>query len=545
MFSKISHFPVIILVFISATLSAQPVAYITDSYLYQPTTWVSDTIYVIQVPVTVMPGSSLTICPGTKVLFDTSAQGYLTGLRVAHGGKIYADGSAAPIVFTSARTNPQPGDWLGVRLFGHAPDWCEYTVWGPNSHCLDLVVVQDTLDHFGEGSPNDTSGIFRFVRIEYAGGSQPGTSPAGRALLMAGIGYGTRIDHIEVYKSDHIGFDIVGGTVGCKYLIANQCDNSDFRFEQGYQGNLQFLYSLRDPKVCNAFTNAINFGILGDSFFLKPILSNLTVAGPIGSGIASGYNRLIRLSYGTQAGLFNSVLCGKYPTGVYYDGSSSPQNYLLGDSIEIKNTLLAGPVTPLRQGILVPPMLLENWFSNPSFSNHITADPNFAGLLDPFNLTAPNPLPAPGAWVWDKASFSSSPRLADPFFEKVNFIGAFGPVDWTYPWASWHHWTPGPVSCLTQDSVFGTVVLLVLSQPASDQAFLLVNFPQNMNPDIFSVQVMNTDLQAQSVHVPYQFEETPTGFQLELDVRGLPNGTYIVSIEGEGFSASGRLTVQH
>jgi hypothetical protein len=533
-----------ILSLIAATLSAQPVTYITDSYLYQPTTWVSDTTYVLQTVVTVMPGSSLTICPGTKVLFDTTAQGYLTGLRVARGGKIYADGSVAPIVFTSARANPQPGDWLGVRLFGHAPDWCAYTG-GPISFCIDFEVWQDTLDHFGGERPNDTSGVFRFVRIEYAGGAQPGTTSAGRALLIAGIGSGTRIDHIEVYKSDFVGYDFQGGTVGCKYLIANQCNNSDFRFGRGYQGNLQFLYSLRDPHVCNTFTNAFNFAILGDSFFVKPILSNITVAGPVGSTIASGYNRLIRLYFGTQVGLFNSVLCGKYPTGVYYDGSSSPQDYLLGDSIEIKNTLLAGPVTPLRQGIQVPPMLLENWFLTPSFSNHITSDPYFAGLLDPFNLTAPNPLPAPGAWVWNKSSFSSSPRLSDPFFEKVNFIGAFGSTDWTYPWATWHHWTTGPVSCLsgTQDSGISPVFLRVFPQPASDRVVVKGNFPKNMNPMTCTVQL--TDLLGRPADIPHRLEYVPEGLQLELDIRTLFNGMYVIRIQGEGFRGSGKLFVVH
>jgi len=56
-------------------------------------------------------------------------------------------------------------------------------------------------------------------------------------------------------------------------------------------------------------------------------------------------------------------------------------------------------------------------------------------VTNPFNLTAPNFLPASGSPLLSGASFTNS-RLTDSFFNTVTYRGAFGVTDWTSGWCN-------------------------------------------------------------------------------------------------------------
>ncbi len=69
------------------------------------TVWTSDYIYNVTSNVSVSQGKTLTIEPGTTIKFNKDR-------AIIVNGTLVADGSTSnPIRFTSAVTNPQPGDW--------------------------------------------------------------------------------------------------------------------------------------------------------------------------------------------------------------------------------------------------------------------------------------------------------------------------------------------------------------------------------------------------------------------------------------------------
>jgi len=79
------------------------------------TTWtLADSPYFVQGAIVIPAGITLTIQPGVEVRFPP---GY-DYLDVQNGGTLSAQGAAAqPITFTSALTNPQPGDWYGLYQY--------------------------------------------------------------------------------------------------------------------------------------------------------------------------------------------------------------------------------------------------------------------------------------------------------------------------------------------------------------------------------------------------------------------------------------------
>ena len=69
---------------------------------------------------TVNNGAVLTIEPGATLKFDNNG-----GARISleAGAKIIADGTAAPITFTSARANKAAGDWQGIYIYSNDSDF--------------------------------------------------------------------------------------------------------------------------------------------------------------------------------------------------------------------------------------------------------------------------------------------------------------------------------------------------------------------------------------------------------------------------------------
>ena len=89
-------------------------------------TWTSDRVHVVEGPVTITAGVTVTIQPGAIVKFDPGA-----GFDVQAGGELIADGTVAqPIYFTSIHddsvggdtnldgnaTSPAAGDWQSIRF---------------------------------------------------------------------------------------------------------------------------------------------------------------------------------------------------------------------------------------------------------------------------------------------------------------------------------------------------------------------------------------------------------------------------------------------
>ncbi len=93
------------------------VEYVGEYTVARSETWSGEV--VVAGRVTVVPGAVLTLAPGTRVLFrrlDTNRDGLGEGELLVLGGIRSLGEPGRPVVFASAETKPQPGDWDKVSL---------------------------------------------------------------------------------------------------------------------------------------------------------------------------------------------------------------------------------------------------------------------------------------------------------------------------------------------------------------------------------------------------------------------------------------------
>ncbi|HEY0136744.1 MAG TPA: protein kinase [Nannocystis sp.] len=185
----------------------------------------------------VRPGATLTIDPGTTIVGDLATRGALV---VQPGARLIAEGTAErPIVFTSAAPEGQrqAGDWGGLLLLGRAPINLQ------DAHGRSIRGrVEGIADggEYGGDDPNDSSGVLRHVRIEYSGVAL-GPNNEINGLTLAGVGRGTRVDHVQVRHSADDCFEFFGGTVDASHLLCQDPGDDGFDWDLGYTGRLQFL----------------------------------------------------------------------------------------------------------------------------------------------------------------------------------------------------------------------------------------------------------------------------------------------------------------
>ncbi len=406
-----------------------------------------DKVYRLRGYVYVSDGATLTIEPGTKIVSNKDSAGVLVIYRDA---TIVADANADnPIVFTSNEATPAPGDLGGVVLVGQAK--------GNNNHTVIEGGVDAAFSAFGGSNDAHSSGIMRYVRIEYAGKAvNPGDEINGLSLYA--VGSGTTIDYIQVVRGLDDAFEFFGGTVNCKHLIAYNCADDDFDMDDGYRGKIQYAISIKDPKFTDAkgtsgdYSNNFEVDNVNTSNGFKldrapvtfPTLSNFTAIGPNSgraTNVNSDYGYGMRWRRGARFVLANSIVIGGQKAGLDIDDDSTA-NYYRKDSSRFYNSFLhaANNVFQLgndgSKGVWTVVGLKDTTtIRNLSV---VYTDPTLIKLSDPFNNKAPNVKPAAGSPALATAGKFDYRGLSDSFFDKTSFIGAMDDTnDWTAKWAVW------------------------------------------------------------------------------------------------------------
>jgi hypothetical protein len=396
-------------------------------------TWTSDKIYILKGFVYVESGATLTIQPGTIIKGDKNSKG---SLIIKRGAKIIAQGTASqPIVFTSSQPagSRDYGDWGGVIICGKAP------VNLPGGEGL----VEGGVDaYFGGNDPEDNSGILEYVRIEYPGiAFQPNQEING--LTLAGVGRGTKINHVQVSYSGDDAFEFFGGTVNAKYLISYKAWDDDFDTDNGWSGTIQFAVALRDPAIADqSGSNGFESDNDGQGTSATPITSgifcNVSIFGPKKDGsttINGQFKRAAHIRRNSQLKIFNSLLAG-FPTGLLIDGSACETNANNGDLV-VANTIISGCNTPLSTAS-GSTFDINTWFNDPSKSNQVISDNSTLMVDNAWNLSSPNFVPQSGSPLLSGASFTHPQLATNPNIEVVSFRGAFGSQDWTTPWVEYN-----------------------------------------------------------------------------------------------------------
>ncbi|MGY3055469.1 putative membrane protein [Pedobacter sp. UYEF25] len=414
------------------------------------TTWTADKIYTLSSIIYVTNGATLTIEPGTIIKGAKSVSG-AGSLVITRGSKIMAVGTAdKPIVFTSAQPVGQRAaqDWGGVILLGKAP------VNQGNDNQIEGISAGNANALYGGTDAADNSGTMKYVRIEF-GGVPLSPDNEINGLTFGGVGSGTTIDYIEVYRSGDDSYEWFGGTVNAKHLMAIGGLDDDFDTDFGFSGKLQFCVGQRYPTIADVSgSNGFESDNDGDGSNKTPktsaIFSNMTMVGPYagGSGVKNvnaNYQHAAQIRRNSALSTFNSVFVG-YVDGIYIDDSkvatagATSTNYTLGlltfsNNIVgyVKNT--SNAVKGENKALFEIQLRAANMFDNTLVGSTLFTAPTkiASGFAD---AGTPNFLPIAGSLAASGALFTDAKIANDPFFEKVTYRGAFGTTDWTSGWAS-------------------------------------------------------------------------------------------------------------
>jgi len=378
-------------------------------------------------------GSELNIAAGATIKSDVTDKG---ALIIERGAKINAIGSAVkPIVFTSGKAVGQrnPGDWGGIVILGKAT----------TNRTTEPTIEGGVGKNFGGTSDTDNSGTLKYVRIEFAGiASQPNSEING--LTLGGVGSGTTIEYVQVAYGNDDAFEIFGGTVNAKYLVAYATADDDFDFDFGYRGRIQFGVTLRDPSVVDAGDagNGVECDNDGTGTTAtpttRPVLSNFTFIGPnVDNTSSKNHNFANRFRRSSNFVLNNSVLVGWMKGGLSLE-SDATYNSLVGTSTtsEFKNNLLHANAATYKIGSVTvagATDVIVKTKAEASSTITLTAAAD-AKITDPFNLSNPNLLPISGSPALTGAAFAGD--LTNAFFSVTTYRGAFGTTNWMAGWTN-------------------------------------------------------------------------------------------------------------
>lgn len=467
----------------NAENTAYPATTITKSgEINANETWTASNVYKIQGFLYVRSGATLTIEPGTVIRGDKASKGTLI---IERGGKLNAVGTVAnPIVFTSneAAGSRDYGDWGGIIICGKA---------AINVPGGEAQIEGGPTSYYGGGSAPDNadnSGALSYIRIEFPGVPFV-TDKEINGLTMGGVGSGTTIDYVQVYRCGDDAFEWFGGTVNAKHLVSSFTWDDDFDTDYGYSGMIQYAVALRDSSIADPGSGSNGFESDNDGSgstntpITNPIFSNVSMFGPKvtpSTAINSNYKRAMHLRRNTQIDIYNSFFAG-YKDGLFVDGSAARQNLADGE------LLLYGVTLAFCSGSYFPDdslNVVRNYFNEASRGNDTLLTHTELLITDPFNYGDP-----------DFRPMASSPVLSGSVFSGINNY--------------------------EQNSISG---LMLYPNPASDIVNVIFT-TENDEPIIIDV----LDIRGRICRTTPETKNTGSNL-IQLNVSGLDEGLYFVRL---------------
>ena len=389
-------------------------------------TWTKDKEYILEGFVFVNDGQVLTIEAGTVVRFKMGQAENASALIVARGGKIIANGTREePIIFTvegddleGSVTKDARGLWGGLIILGNAPinlDGGEASIEG--------IPVAEPRGIYGGIDADDNSGILKYISIRH-GGTNIGEGNEINGLTLGGVGSATEIDYVEVISNEDDGVEIFGGAVNMKHLVVSGCGDDAFDYDLGWSGNGQFWLGVQSDYLGD---NLVEAGggvdpVNGRPFSL-PNIFNVTL---VGNGTSTNGQSLIFEK--NAGGIFaNSVIMNKgkgvsievtdIHNDCYYQweignlGINNNLFYEVAESTAETIFKLSGLYTQEMQ---------NEWVASFNTSKNEINDPKIdIGT---------------GSYLPEEKIKGELLEYPLPWFQIVDFKGAFGEDDWIQGW---------------------------------------------------------------------------------------------------------------
>ncbi len=362
------------------------------------TTWTANNVYVLSGTVFV-ENAVLRIEAGTRIVGEGASIGALV---ISRTGQIFAEGRAdAPIVFTSDQPagSRARADWGGLIINGDAP---------LNVSGGEAFGEGDT-GAYGGNNPDDSSGVLRYVRVEYAGIEfSPDNELNG--IAFQGVGRGTVAEFLQVNYNKDDGIEMFGGTVNVKYAIVTGAGDDSFDWTDGWSGKGQFWIAQQyGDDADNGFeadNNAENFDLQPRS---NPTIYNVSLIGDPDNEQGGESDDGMLLRRGTAATIRNGIVTGFKENGLNIDDSVTFT--LAGNGgLSLANFIFFGNN---------PNFASDTQAVAATFSNIAITDPM---LRDPYDQVSPDFRPVSDSpAVNGEIAVSLPPN--DGFFEPARFLG--------------------------------------------------------------------------------------------------------------------------
>ncbi|MCU0425104.1 MAG: T9SS type A sorting domain-containing protein [Candidatus Kapabacteria bacterium] len=519
--------------------------------------------------------ATLNIEPGTMIVGDTVGQN--SAICVNRGGVIFANGTPTrPIVMTSSAPPGQrsAGDWGGLLICGRA------RTNQPGGTATLEGGIANTLTGdgiFGGTDDNDSSGVVRYVRIEFAGIAAAPNQEL-NSLTMGGVGRRTRIEYVQCSYGNDDAFEWFGGTVDGRYLVATATLDDDFDGDNGWSGRVQFGFAQRyrlraDVSTSQAFEMDNDAGGSFNQPLTRAIFSNMTAVGPVqnnawttGRGdnqFNAFFGAAAQLRRNNRTSIVNSVFVG-WRRGFEILGVGS-QGAASRDSILVRNNSWYGVQSVALQLDGTTPGIPATWLETSAFSNVLSpASVEPAQLGNPFieNSNAIDPRPRTIApYLANATSFTrpqgSDVAIDDAFFQRVPYRGAFGAAEgtnnivnrWDLPWAEYdpqsYEYRSGAatqrvVSVRDRNVLeYDRLSVTAFPIPARDVVTVRYNLPKADNVSIRIYDMLGNVVFTPAVNLP----QAEGVFEFQLNVQSLAPGAYIVRVESSLGSTAQKLNV--
>lgn len=383
----------------------------------EDTTW--DTDQTLTGQYYVLPGVTLTIEAGTTIGFtyhnnNIDDVGSIITLpadvnnfdtpRVS--GRLVAEGTANnPIIFTSARSTKQAGDWGGIVLAGEGVNNIE----GGKG---EVEGLPDAIQYGGTNNADD-SGILKYVRIEYVGFSFVEGSEL-NGLSLYSVGSGTTLEYVQVYKCTDDGFEWFGGSVNAKYLISSFNDDDSFDMDEGWNGKGQYWLAVQTAGGDNGFESD-GRKTLGSGSATSPTLYNVTMVGL------------------TQDGSTKDAEDKNYGMRLREEFEGELENFIISDFDDLSFKIESDTRANFPQSLSIDNTIVWN---NAGFSN-ATDSTDFGAITldqDPRYTNV-------GSFDFRPTTIVTGATPPNDGFFNANatFIGAFGTTNWAT--GNWVRWT--------------------------------------------------------------------------------------------------------
>jgi hypothetical protein len=191
-------------------------------------------------------GPALFIDAGSRLAFSSSD----SYVRIARGSQIFAEGTRdAPIIFSSVEdlrdgsaTQADRGLWGGMQINGNGlTNKCsdaDRQPSGDNPHNCH-VTAEGRPSTYGGTNNEESSGTLRYVQIRHAG-FQVVDGDELNGLTLNAIGSGTTIEYVQTYSTLDDGFEMFGGAVDLKNIVAVNIGDDSIDYSEGYTGDIQY-----------------------------------------------------------------------------------------------------------------------------------------------------------------------------------------------------------------------------------------------------------------------------------------------------------------